>query len=76
MDDMDRAQEQEEMHRAAALERAASKARQVLGHHATSTICSDCGGPIEAPRIIYGFCRCASCAAEAEYYAQHGRTYR
>jgi len=36
MDDADRAQLQEEQHLAAALERAASMARQALGHHPTS----------------------------------------
>lgn len=76
MDDVDRAQITEEQHRAAALERAAELARTALGRHATSTVCEDCGGEIEGPRIIYGFSRCASCARDAEFFAQHGRTYR
>ena len=75
MDDMDRAQLQEEMHRAAALERAASMARQALGHAPTSTICWTCGGEIEPVRITYGFGTCASCARDAEYFQKH-RTYR
>ena len=66
MDDVDRAHITEEQHRAAALERAASMARQVLGHHPTSTLCSSCGGPIESVRITHGFGTCAGCAAEAE----------
>ena len=64
MDDADRAQLQEEQYLAAALERAASMARQALGRHATSTICSDCGMAIEPPRIAHGFGTCASCARE------------
>ena len=76
MDDVDRAQITEEQHRAAALERAASMARQVLGHHATSTICVTCGGPIESVRITHGFATCAGCAIEAERYQQHRKTIR
>ncbi len=76
MDDIDRAQITEEQHRAAALERAASMARQALGRHATSTTCEDCGGPIEAPRQVYHFATCSHCARDREYYQQHGRTYR
>ena len=76
MDDADRAQIAQEIQLAQALERAASMARQALGRHATSTICWTCGGEIEPVRQVYGFGTCASCAAEAEYYQQHGRTYR
>ena len=66
MDECDRASLQEEMFRAAALERAASMARQALGRHATSTQCEDCGGEIEAPRQVYGFPVCAACAKDRE----------
>ena len=64
MDEADRAQLQEEQHLAAALERAAAMARQVLGRHATSTVCQECGMAIEAPRLSHGFSTCASCARE------------
>ena len=64
MDDADRAQLQEEQHLAAALERAASMARQALGRHPTSTICADCGAEIEPPRIAHGFGVCAACARD------------
>ena len=76
MDDADRAQIEIERTLAANLERAASMARQVLGKHPTSTECSDCGGAIEGPRVIYGFATCASCAKDREYFQLHGRTYR
>jgi hypothetical protein len=64
VDDADRAQVAIERTLAAQLEHAAALARTVLGHHATSTICSDCGMAIEAPRIAHGFATCASCARE------------
>ena len=64
MDDADRAQLLQEQHLAAALERAASMARQALGHHATSTTCQECNLPIEPARIAHGFGTCASCARE------------
>ena len=64
MDDADRAQVAIERTLAAALERAASMARQALGHHATSTVCQDCGLSIEPARIAHGFATCASCARE------------
>ena len=66
MDVIDQAQHQEELHRAAAPERAASMARQALGRHATSANCEDCGGEIEAPRQVYGFPVCAACARDRE----------
>jgi RNA polymerase-binding transcription factor DksA len=62
MDEADRAQLQEEQHLAAALERAAAMARQVLGRHATSTICDSCGGEIEPQRVKHGFAVCFACA--------------
>ena len=64
MDDADRAQLQEEQHLAAALERAASMARQALGHHPTSSLCQECGLAIEPPRLRHGFATCACCARE------------
>ena len=64
MDDADRAQLYQEQVLAAQLERAASMARQALGHHATSTTCQDCNLPIEPARIAHGFGTCASCARE------------
>lgn len=76
MDDADRAQLQIEIQLAQQLERAASMARQALGRHATSTTCEDCGGEIEAVRVVYGFATCATCAKDREYLAAHGRTYR
>ena len=76
MDDADRAQAQIDAHLAAALERAASMARQALGRHATSTTCESCGGGIEPVRQVYGFGLCAACAQDREYFTHHGRTYR
>ena len=64
MDDADRAQAQIDAHLAAALERAASMARQALGHHPTSSLCQECGMAIEPARIAHGFGSCASCARE------------
>ena len=66
MDDSERAQLQIERALAAQLERAASMARQVLGHHATSTQCIDCHGPIEPARLTHGLGRCYACAAQQE----------
>jgi hypothetical protein len=67
VDDADRAQEYEQRHLAAALERAASLARASTGNRVpTSLVCPDCGGEIEAVRIAYGFGLCAACAIEAE----------
>jgi RNA polymerase-binding transcription factor DksA len=66
MDDADRAQLQEEQHLAAALERAASMARRVLGHHPTSSRCEDCGGEVEPARLRHGFSVCFECAVWRE----------
>jgi RNA polymerase-binding transcription factor DksA len=62
MDIADMAQLNEELERAAALERAASMARQVLGHAPTSSRCEDCGGEIEPVRLRHGFSTCFECA--------------
>ena len=70
MDDADRAQITEEQHRAAALERAASLARTVLGQAATSTRRTECGGEIEAVRLAYGFPLCFACAAWRERWGR------
>ena len=64
MDDADRAQLYQEQILAAQLEQAAALARTALGHHATSTVCHDCGMAIEPARIAHGFATCASCARE------------
>ena len=64
MDDADRAQVAIERTLAAQLEHAAALARTVLGHHATSDTCQDCGMAIEPARIAHGFATCACCARE------------
>ena len=66
MDVIDQAQHQEELHRAAALERAASMARQALGHAPTSSHCQDCGGEVEPQRLRHGFSLCYACASWRE----------
>ena len=62
MDIADYAQLNEEIEREAALARAASMARQVLGHTPTSSRCEDCGGEIEPQRLKHGFACCYACA--------------
>jgi RNA polymerase-binding transcription factor DksA len=69
MDDADRAQLQEEQHLAAALERAASLARSVLGHAPTSNRCEECGAEIEPQRLQHGFAVCYACAEWRERWA-------
>ena len=76
MDDADRAQVAIERTLAAQLERAAALARTALGHHATSTRCTDCDGEIESPRIAHGFSTCADCARQAWDIEQRKRIFR
>ena len=62
MDIADQAQMHEEIEREAALARAASLARQVLGHAPTSSRCEECGHEVEPARLRHGFSICFSCA--------------
>ena len=62
MDIADMAQLNEELEREAALARAASMARQVLGHHPTSSKCESCGNEVEPARLAHGFAICFACA--------------
>jgi RNA polymerase-binding transcription factor DksA len=62
MDIADFAQLNEELEREAALARAASMARQVLGHAPTSSKCDACGGEVEPVRLRHGFSCCYACA--------------
>lgn len=66
MDEADRAQLLEEQHRAAAIERAASMARQALGRSAYSNTCEDCGCKLEGIRQAYGFRTCVDCQRDRE----------
>jgi RNA polymerase-binding transcription factor DksA len=62
MDICDMAQLNEELEREAALSRAASLARQVLGHAPTSSRCEECGQEVEPARLKHGFSICFACA--------------
>jgi RNA polymerase-binding transcription factor DksA len=62
MDIADYAQLNEQLEREAALARAASLARQVLGHEPTSSKCEGCGAEVEAQRLKHGFSVCYACA--------------
>ena len=73
MDIADMAQLNEELEREAALARAASLARQVLGHAPTSSRCEECGHEVEPERLKHGFGVCYACAAWRERLAQGWR---
>ena len=72
MDIADMAQLNEEIERAAALDRAAALARRVLGHAPTSSRCEECGQEVEPQRLAHGFSICFACAEWRERQGWRG----
>lgn len=71
-DTIDRAQELDELHRAAALDRRRATAP---AHRPATSACETCGEPIAPSRraVLPHTVLCAACAAEAETLARRAR---